>query len=250
MRRLAAIFAASMAVVLLGVLLGSRAEAQTGCQAGDVGVSIDGYAFSPALVTVAPGTTVCWTNRQSVSHTVTSDTGAFDSGSLPLDGTFRMTFTAEGSFAYHCEPHPYMTGTVVVSAGAPPQPPPPGPPPPGPPPPSPPPPSPPPPSPPPPPTAPPPAPHVHQTVTGFRVGVVRQGGRRWIVARARVTIGAQARLRLLRRRKVVSTASKQFRPGPNTIRTAVPRRLRRGIYTARLTVVGAPRAYTARIRIG
>jgi plastocyanin len=245
MKRLAAIFAACMAVVLLGVVLGPRAEAQTGCQAGDVGVSIDGFAYSPPSVAVAPGTTVCWTNHQGVEHTVTSDTGAFDSGYLPLDGTFRMTFTREGSFGYYCEPHTFMTGTVVVSAGAPPQPPPPGPPPPGPPPPSP-----PPPSSPPPPVAPPAAPRAHQTVTGFRAGLVRQGGRRWIVARARVRIAARARLGLLRGKNVVSTASKHFRPGPNTIRTPVPRRLRRGIYTARLTVAGAPRAYTARIRIG
>ena len=74
---------------------------------------------------VTPGTTVCWTNRGTASHTVTSNTGAFGSPLLAQNETFSFTFTQEGSFAYHCEPHQFMTGTVNVSTGPPPPPPPP-----------------------------------------------------------------------------------------------------------------------------
>jgi len=42
---------------------GSRADAQTGCQAGDALVSIRNFAYAPESITIAPGATVCWTNE-------------------------------------------------------------------------------------------------------------------------------------------------------------------------------------------
>jgi plastocyanin len=45
---------------------------------------------------------------------VTSDTGAFDSGSLAPGAKFSFTFQTRGSFPYHCTPHPGMVATVVV----------------------------------------------------------------------------------------------------------------------------------------
>jgi plastocyanin len=101
----------------LGLLLGSLVligPAPTA--AADVSVAISNFAFVPPAVTIPAGTTVVWTNNDSVSHTVTSDTGIWDSGSLEKSGSFRYTFTTPGTFAYHCIPHPYMTASITVTA--------------------------------------------------------------------------------------------------------------------------------------
>jgi len=78
-------------------------------------VFIQDMAFNPSTITVAAGTTIKWTNKDLVAHTVTSDTGAFGSGTLATGDTFTFTFTTAGSFPYHCTPHPTMTATVVVN---------------------------------------------------------------------------------------------------------------------------------------
>jgi plastocyanin len=78
-------------------------------------VFIQGMAFNPGTITVAAGTTVTWTNKDAVSHTVTSTTNLFDSGSLGTNGTFSYTFATAGSYPYKCKIHTYMTGTVTVN---------------------------------------------------------------------------------------------------------------------------------------
>ncbi len=92
----------------------------TSTAAADVAVTINGFAFMPATMTVPVGTRVVWTNQQAqVPHTVTSDTaGIFDSGILQTGMTFAFTFNQAGTFAYHCNVHPNMRGTVVVTAAA------------------------------------------------------------------------------------------------------------------------------------
>jgi predicted lipoprotein with Yx(FWY)xxD motif/plastocyanin len=83
-------------------------------EGSNVAVAISGFAFNPGGLKVHKGTTVTWTNNDGASHTVTSDTGAFDSGSLRNDGSFSFTFNDIGSFAYHCKFHSGMTATVIV----------------------------------------------------------------------------------------------------------------------------------------
>jgi plastocyanin len=78
-------------------------------------VFIQGMAFDPATITVAANTTITWTNKDAVAHTVTSDTGLFDSGSIATNGTFSFTFSTAGTYAYHCTPHPSMIATVKVN---------------------------------------------------------------------------------------------------------------------------------------
>ena len=81
-----------------------------------VAVAISGYAFDPATLTVKEGTTVTWTNQDSVTHTVTSDTGLFDSGGMSQGDTFSFTFTTAGTYAYHCTPHhASMNATIIVT---------------------------------------------------------------------------------------------------------------------------------------
>lgn len=78
-------------------------------------VFIQGMAFNPGTITVTAGTTVTWTNKDAVTHTVTSTTNLFDSGSLGTNGTFSHTFATAGTFPYICKIHPYMTGSVTVN---------------------------------------------------------------------------------------------------------------------------------------
>jgi plastocyanin len=76
--------------------------------------------FSPASVTLVIGVnnTVTWTNNDYSIHTVTSNTGLFDSGLLNHGNSWTYTFTAPGTYGYHCSIHPFMTGTVRVLAGS------------------------------------------------------------------------------------------------------------------------------------
>jgi plastocyanin len=81
-------------------------------------VTIADFAFAPATLTITAGDTVTWTNEGPVVHTATSTTGAFDSGDLAQGESYSLTFTAPGTYAYLCTPHPEMTGQIVVQAAA------------------------------------------------------------------------------------------------------------------------------------
>lgn len=73
-------------------------------------------AFMPASVVITAGQTVQWTFQDVNPHTVTADDASFSSPASGLTGnaTYRHTFAAEGTFAYHCAIHPQMKATVVV----------------------------------------------------------------------------------------------------------------------------------------
>lgn len=80
-------------------------------------VTIQNFAFSPASLTVAPGTTVTWTNKDSTAHTVTADSGTGPSSSQIAPGqSYSYTFQQSGTYAYHCSIHPQMKATVTVSS--------------------------------------------------------------------------------------------------------------------------------------
>jgi plastocyanin len=108
----AVLLALGVTAFTLGTGLGS-VHAQ-----GGTAVSIVDFAFQPASIEVAAGSTVTWTNTGAAPHTVTADNGAFDSGQLKPGATFSQTFTTPGTYTYHCEIHPQMTGTVVVTEAA------------------------------------------------------------------------------------------------------------------------------------
>jgi plastocyanin len=79
-------------------------------------VKIDNFSFGPGTITVAVGTTVTWTNRDDIPHTVVSadDAKTFKSKVMDTDEKFSFTFTKAGTYTYFCSVHPKMTGTVVV----------------------------------------------------------------------------------------------------------------------------------------
>ena len=80
-----------------------------------VAARIVDFAFTPATLTVARGSSVRWTNADGAPHTVTADDGSFASGTLAENATFTRAFRAAGTFAYFCTIHSSMTGTVVVT---------------------------------------------------------------------------------------------------------------------------------------
>jgi len=77
-------------------------------------VNIDNFRFGPGTLTVPAGTTVTWTNRDDIPHTVVSTEGVFKSRVLDTDEKFSFTFSKAGSYPYFCSIHPKMTGKVVV----------------------------------------------------------------------------------------------------------------------------------------
>ncbi|HET7464003.1 MAG TPA: plastocyanin/azurin family copper-binding protein [Longimicrobium sp.] len=118
--------AAFAALVLAGGLAGCFSEHATvlpptgqelcsGAQPADV-VRIVDFGFSPAQVTVARGGSVRFVNcsASATQHSSTADGGTWDSGLLQQYAVFEKSYATAGSFPYHCTPHPFMKGTVVV----------------------------------------------------------------------------------------------------------------------------------------
>lgn len=79
-------------------------------------VNIDNFSFGPEQITVPRGTTVTWTNRDDIPHTVTASEVPRPFKSEPLDTgeAFSFRFDKAGRFAYFCSLHAHMQGVVVV----------------------------------------------------------------------------------------------------------------------------------------
>jgi plastocyanin len=119
-------FGVGMLAVAAALLAGSWSLHDTASPARAQGantVQVGDDHFAPQTITVPVGTTVTWEVTGTHGHTVTSDTGVFDSGSTPLKqgDTFSFTFNQVGTFPYFCMFHGGpgdvgMSGTVVVTA--------------------------------------------------------------------------------------------------------------------------------------
>jgi plastocyanin len=77
-------------------------------------VSIEFSDYRPSQLDVLPGETVLWTNVSVRTHTVTSDTGLFDSDEVESGDRFSFQFNEVGTYRYHCTIHPSITGEVDV----------------------------------------------------------------------------------------------------------------------------------------
>jgi plastocyanin len=121
----------SRRLVLVGGLLLVALGLAAPVLAATVAVNIADKAFDPSGVVIHTGDTVTWTVTKSINegHTVTSGLptdakpGAiFDSGIDKIaklkdnGGTYSFTFDAAGTYAYFCQVHPSMTGTITVLA--------------------------------------------------------------------------------------------------------------------------------------
>jgi plastocyanin len=63
---------------------------------------------------VKKGGRVLWTNSDTAAHTATADDRSFDTQTIDKGKARMVTVTAAGTFAYHCDFHPFMKATVVV----------------------------------------------------------------------------------------------------------------------------------------
>lgn len=110
--------ALALVVFVIGVsmsgVMAQPAMAQTNTTAN---VSIHDFYFLPFRMYVSTGTTVEWTNMGTMVHTVTSATGAFNSGNIVPGGTYSHTFTVPGTYLYYCIYHRAigMYGYVIVT---------------------------------------------------------------------------------------------------------------------------------------
>jgi amicyanin len=82
---------------------------------GAVTIDIADFKFKPISVTVKAGTKVTWVNRDTAPHTATvGGAGGFDTDTLKKGDRKTLRLKKPGTYAYVCEFHPFMKGTVVV----------------------------------------------------------------------------------------------------------------------------------------
>ena len=102
-------------IAVLGLVLALGSCSSAPAPTTENSVNIQNFAFSPATLTVSAGTTVTWTNLDSTTHKVVSDSGSeLDSPNMDNGNTYVHTFNTAGTYAYHCGIHTYMKGTVIV----------------------------------------------------------------------------------------------------------------------------------------
>jgi plastocyanin len=110
---IAGLFVTVMVATLL-LSAGSPGSSAKTPQPATAEVKVDNFSFGPATLTVAVGTTVTWTNRDDIPHTIVSTDKVFKSKVLDTDEKFSFTFAKAGTYPYFCSIHPKMTGSVVV----------------------------------------------------------------------------------------------------------------------------------------
>ncbi len=112
---LAAIVVAALALAFAPTRGGSSASRSTVSASGKtVRVTIHDYAYYPQNLTVRAGTTIVVTNTDQTQHTLTANSGAFDTGTLNSGQTGRFTVNKPGTYPYHCQFHAFMVGTIRV----------------------------------------------------------------------------------------------------------------------------------------
>jgi plastocyanin len=79
-------------------------------------VEIKNLAYQPSSITISPGTTITWINKDPMDHTVTATDGSFNSGNIASGGKYNLTFSKEGTYQYQCLIHDSMAGEVTVTA--------------------------------------------------------------------------------------------------------------------------------------
>lgn len=93
---------------------GALLVSATLAHAADHTVTITGFAFQPANLTIAAGDSVTFVNKDGAPHTATQK-GGFDTGRLKRNAQAKLTFPAAGSFGYFCKFHRKMKGQITVN---------------------------------------------------------------------------------------------------------------------------------------
>jgi plastocyanin len=105
--------AAIFGLLLAGIHSPGAAAGDSATASRTATVRIVNFAFGPATLRVAKGSEVAFSNSSRTVHTATRG-GAFDTGRIKPGKSVTVRFRQKGTFAYHCEIHPQMRGTIVV----------------------------------------------------------------------------------------------------------------------------------------
>ena len=100
-----------------GPWFGKESSHATAGAGGPVAVTIDvrSMGFRTDSVTIQAGQSVRWNNQDPLVHTVTfDDPNEPGSGEIAVGGGYTKRFEKPGVYHYHCLPHPFMKGVVVV----------------------------------------------------------------------------------------------------------------------------------------
>ena len=78
-------------------------------------IRIRDTGFVPTEVRVKPNSLISITNDDSLPHSVTSDTGTFDSNLIEAGQPIDMEGPSEpGSYPFHCSIHPEIKGVLII----------------------------------------------------------------------------------------------------------------------------------------
>lgn len=107
--------------ITLGRYFGRRSAAAAAtvtpsapADSSQVPVDMRAIVFAPASLEIPAGGGIAFTNQDPLVHTITADDGSWDSGPIQPGATWRRVFDRPGTYAFHCTPHPFMKGVVVV----------------------------------------------------------------------------------------------------------------------------------------
>jgi plastocyanin len=108
-----------LATLVTVVSVGFGSSGATGAAASSTAarpdtILIQDFSFSPRRLAVAASPSITVENDDHTAHTLTADSGAFDTGNLGGGGTAQVTVERAGTYRYHCSIHPFMTGTLQV----------------------------------------------------------------------------------------------------------------------------------------
>ena len=95
-------------------VISDSARVQVEARRDSVSSSIRQMAYAQPRLEIASGATITWKNEDQLPHTVTANDGSWDSGLIAPGATWTRTFDRAGEYAFHCTPHPFMRGVVVV----------------------------------------------------------------------------------------------------------------------------------------
>jgi plastocyanin len=102
-------------LILPVLLLSASGAAPAAPPAAPVVVQMKDFKYDPALVTIVTGTAVRFVNDDQVAHSVTASDKSFDSGDFDAGKSWTHVFDKPGTYAYYCDVHAFMKGTVVVT---------------------------------------------------------------------------------------------------------------------------------------
>jgi plastocyanin len=78
--------------------------------------SLNQKYYTPANATVPSSAVITWTNKDIAPHTATANDGSFDTGIINAGSTGSATVKGKGDIQYHCNIHPWMHGSLLVSS--------------------------------------------------------------------------------------------------------------------------------------